>query len=113
MNFSKGGKYDGGHLPDPLRKFWNSDVIPYKEIIPFLDVLRTKRRIEFKCKICKRITSMQFNKMRRRKICGAEPICAKCAIGYATTSNEWRNSNSKAQYVAQNRPDVLEKSFRS
>jgi hypothetical protein len=47
--------------------------------------------------------------MKNRKICGDRPICRKCALKFAMNSDEWRNNNSKAQLIAQNRPEVLEK----
>jgi uncharacterized protein (DUF1330 family) len=47
--------------------------------------------------------------MKRRKICGCKPICRKCALKFATNSDEWRKSNSEAQYISQNNPIVLKK----
>jgi len=47
--------------------------------------------------------------MRNRKICGTRPICVKCALKFAVNTEEWRDNNSKAQLIAQNRPEVLEK----
>jgi len=58
---------------------------------------------------CGNDEEMQINSMRRRKIVGTKPICRKCSLSYATSSDEWKKSNSDAQFIAQNRKEVKEK----
>ena len=83
--------------------------MPYDRVLPFIDVLRTKKLVEFICQVCQKQDRIQFNKMRRRTICGVKPICRRCALGFATSSDEWRANNSRSQLVAQNQPAVLKK----
>jgi len=95
--------------PEELDAIWNQDILDYKTVLPFLDKLKTKKKVQFVCQECGKKDIMPINSMRRRKICGIKPICRKCSLKYATNSEEWINNNSKAQYIAQNRPEVLEK----
>jgi len=109
-NHSKGGRYGlKKDVPESLQGKWNNEYWEYKDILPYLDILKTKKLIKFTCQECDEEDLMEFNKMRRRSICGVKPICSKCALKYATSSDEWKENNSKAQLIAQNREDVIKK----
>ena len=109
FKISKGGKHLSDTYPEEFRKFLHLDIVDYKDIVNFMDKLKTKKKIRFDCEVCHREDIMSLNKMTRRTCCGIKPICRKCSLKFATNSEGWRNNNSKAQFIAQNRPDVKEK----
>jgi hypothetical protein len=74
-----------------------------------LPTLRTKKKVRFICQECNNEDIMAINAMRLRKICGINPICKHCSLKYAIDSDTWRENNSKAQTIAQNRPEVIER----
>ena len=106
---NKGGRYGKDYYPVELRNLLKEDFWDYEIIKPYLNSIRTKKKIRFICQECNNEEIMQLNVMRRRKICSTQPICRKCSLKFATNSKEWRENNSKAQFIAQNRPEVLEK----
>jgi len=106
---SRGGPIGKDYYPKELQRIWLDDVWDYDVIKPYLDTLRTKKKIRFTCEICGLIDERPLNQMKNRKICKDKPICRKCALGFATNTDEWRENNSKAQLIAQNRPEVLAK----
>jgi len=103
------GRYHEEYYPKELRGMLDQEVWDYNVVKPFIDTLRTKRRVKFICQECNKEDIMSINSMHHRKICGCQPICKRCSLKFATSSKQWRESNSKAQYAAQNRPEVLEK----
>lgn len=110
---SKGGKYLDFY-PKELSSILDQEVWDFEIVKPFLKVLGySKRKVRFICQECSKKDIMTINSMKRRKICGIKPICRKCSLKFATNSDEWRDSNSRAQYIAQNRPEVLEKHRRA
>lgn len=110
---SKGSRYFSDYYPPELRCILNQDVWDYETVKPFLGKLKTKKKVRFVCQECSKEDIMSINAMKHRKICGYKPICRKCSLKFATSSDECRNNNSKAQYIAQNRPEVLEKQRQS
>jgi hypothetical protein len=107
--YSKGGRYDSSYYPEEIRGMLNQDFFYYDEIKHLLPTLRTKKKVKFKCQECNKDDIMVINSMHLRKICGIKPICKSCSLRYATNSEEWIENNSKAQLIAQNRPEVKEK----
>lgn len=85
------------------------NAMPYDIFVKYIDFISIAKEIIFKCDICSNYDTMTYKCMKGRKICGTKPICRKCSLAYAVGSDEWRNKNSKAQFIAQNRPEVLEK----
>ena len=67
--------------------------------------------IEGICEICGESFTITYASLKKRTRCDilSHQICNKCILKYVTSSEEWRKSNSKAQKIAQNRPEVLEK----
>ena len=106
---SRGGKYLDFY-PEELKPILKDDVWDLEKIRPFLNRLgRCKRKVKFICQECNHSDIMTISAMRIRKICGFKPICKKCSLKFATNSEMWKASNSKAQIIAQNRPSVLKK----
>jgi len=106
---SPGGRYGKEYYPKELQKIWRQEIWDYEIVKPYLKELRTKKLIRFICEICGKEDIRSLNEMKNRKICGYRPICRKCALVFAVNSDEWIKNNSKAQLIAQNRPEVLEK----
>lgn len=59
------------------------------------------------CEKCKNEYKILVKKFLRRK--KFAPFCTKCYFKECVCDEEWRKNNSKAQKIAQNRPEVLEK----
>ena len=106
--FWYGYKYGQDYYPKEISDIWHDKVWPYERVCKLFPILKTKKQIEFKCELCGKIDRMGFGFMKRRKICGTKPICRKCAVPFATSSEEWRKKNSEAQLVSQNKPEVIE-----
>lgn len=64
-----------------------------------------KGKVKFTCKICNENTEYEYCKLAKRKYGKLEPICKKCILKYATNTEEWKNKNSAAQLIAQNKPE--------
>lgn len=95
--------------PEEVRDILHLDTWEYENIKKIISKLNTKKKVRFDCEMCGNSETIRINEIKKRKICGTRPLCKKCAIIFATNSKEWRKSNSEAQFVAQNRPDVKEK----
>jgi hypothetical protein len=108
-NISSGGRYGHDYYPEELRKYLKDDYFEYSVIKKYIKTLRTKKKVRFDCQECGFEEIMEIAMMHRRKICGVLPICRKCSLGFAVKTEEWISNNSKAQIIAQNRPEVLEK----
>lgn len=106
---SKGGRYDDSYYPEEIRKYLKDEYFEYDVIKPFIDTLKTKKKVRFICQECDCEEIMPISMMHIRKICSTKPICRKCALKYAINSDRWREANSAAQKIAQNRPKVIEK----
>lgn len=88
----------------------NNGICEYSIISPYFGIMKnSKKKVRFICAKCNTECAMRICDMSKRKICGFQKICTKCSLKYAVNSDEWRDSNSKAQYIAQNRPEVIEK----
>lgn len=59
-----------------------------------------------KCIVCKKEYVMIWARIYRRKRCRNISVCKKCSFKYVVSTKEWRENNSKAQKIAQNRPKV-------
>ncbi len=98
------------YYPNELQLILKEEVWDYNLVKSFLEKISgSKKKVKFICKQCGKKEVMRIDRMARRKICGFQQICKKCSLKFAVSSEECRESNSKAQYIAQNRPEVLEK----
>jgi len=97
------------HYPKEVWGILDKEVWEYNEIKHLINKLNTKKIVRFDCIICGESSLHSIFSMKRRKIAGTKPICKKCALKYVTNTNEWRDNNSKAQFISQNKPEVIEK----
>ena len=74
----------------------------------FGDVL-SKVVVSFECECCGKESVAQYRRISQRKYLRNEPICSDCIMNQTTLNDTWRENNSKAQLVAQNRPEVVNK----
>lgn len=95
------------NYPDEILDIINDKVLPYERVLPVFEKLKTKKKICFTCKICCKISNVRFDKFKNRKYGYKEPICNKCILKYTTNTNKWKAKNSKAQFLAQNRKEVI------
>jgi hypothetical protein len=72
-------------------------------------IKNTKVKIHLTCESCDTPATMQLNKFLKRNYFLNKPICSKCILKLVTNSEEWKNKNSKAQKIAQNKPGQIEK----
>jgi len=80
--------------------------IPFEEAIKN-NLVKNSRAVVFgNCIECNNKFHLLWRKITRRKHSGGKQVCNKCALKYATNTKEWKNTNSKAQLIAQNRPEV-------
>lgn len=105
--YSKGGLIKKEYYPEVLRDKLNDEYWDYDLVKPFINKLKTKKKVKFICQECSLEDIMPINMMHIRKICGTKPICRKCSLRYATNSTEWIKNNSESQKIAQNRPETL------
>lgn len=112
-SINKGGRYQDDYYPIEIRHLLKNDYFEYEEIKNYIDTLKTKKKVKFICEICNEKDCMSILSMQNRKICSTRPICRKCSLKYALNSDEWRESNSRAQLIAQNRPEVKKKQRRA
>ena len=103
------GPVSESYYPSEIKDIYRDKVWDYDRVCSFFDIIKSKKLIRFICDICGDESEMTLNSMKRRKICGTKKICKKCALKYALSSDLWVKNNSGAQFIAQNRPDVLEK----
>lgn len=91
------------------------NIIVIKKEIPFKEAFKNKLKknckavISGNCVVCNKEFKMNWNKLVLRKFSGDKEICQKCSLKFATNTDEWREKNSKAQLIAQNKPEVLKK----
>lgn len=71
--------------------------------------INSKLLVKFNCQNCMNESIACFNKMLRRKFFVGEPICSKCINKLVTNTKEWKETNSKAQLIAQNAPGARER----
>jgi len=71
--------------------------------------INSKIVVQFKCKECGTNAKLKLKNILQRKYMVGEPICAKCILKVVTNTMEWKNINSEAQLVAQNKPEQIEK----
>jgi hypothetical protein len=69
----------------------------------------SKVNVDYKCRCCNEKGISRLSHIIQRKFFALEPICAKCIEKEVTNTKEWREVNSKAQLIAQNKPEQLEK----
>lgn len=69
----------------------------------------SKKWVKIICQECHKEAEIQIRKFENRKYATGLPICSNCICKYTTSLSEWREVNSKAQLIAQNRPEVKEK----
>lgn len=70
---------------------------------------KSKLNIVFKCKICSHNSISKMKHFFGRKYLKGEPICAKCILKETTNTKGWKKENSKAQLIAQNKPEQVKK----
>lgn len=78
--------------------FWKIDMIKNSKI-----------QIKYICKICNKDEDSTACNMIQRKFFSMEPICSKCILKEVTNTEEWKKTNSDAQFIAQNKPEQIEK----
>lgn len=93
-----------------------ADLLRHHGKIPWSDFVKYKNTytssklyVHFKCSVCGQDGKCRWDHLTNRKYFPEEPICNKCIIHKTTSTAEWRLVNSKAQLIAQNRPDVIKK----
>lgn len=69
----------------------------------------SKKWVKIICSECHKSSIIQIRKFENRKYGKGLPICSNCIMKYTTNLKEWKEVNSKAQLIAQNRPEVKEK----
>lgn len=69
----------------------------------------SKIKIHFNCKKCLKNSVLTSKNIFGRKYLRGESICAKCILSTVTNLDSWKSSNSKAQLIAQNKTEQLEK----
>lgn len=95
--------------PKEIRNIIHEKILPYNRIIKIADKLRTKKQISFICQECQKESNVRFDKLNGRKYAKLEPVCSKCIMKYTTNNKLWKKTNSDAQLIAQNRPEVIKK----
>lgn len=101
-------KYKGHTYPDdfPIHE----KIVSFDTYLKFKDILPAcKKEVEITCDFCKNKTSLKWRDIARRVYFNDKQVCKECALKQTTTLDEWKNNNSKAQLIAQNRPEVLHK----
>jgi len=93
------GRYGAEYYPKEMQNIWRDKVWDYDVVFPYLSNLNSKKKLRFKCQECNKIDEMGINAMKNRKICGIKKICKRCSLKFATNSEEWIESNSKAQFI--------------
>lgn len=67
--------------------------------------VQSKRKVKSNCNICKKDFTIGLTKWLNRKY--SVSICRKCYVpNFVTKQTDWKETNSKAQIIAQNRPEV-------
>ena len=69
----------------------------------------SKKWVKIICSECNKDSIIQIRKFENRKYGKGLPICSSCIMKYTTNLDEWKKVNSKAQLIAQNRPEIKEK----
>ncbi len=69
----------------------------------------SKINVSYNCKICNAPGKSRLAHIIQRKFFKSEPICSKCIEREVSKTNEWKNTNSIAQLIAQNKPEQVEK----
>lgn len=96
------------------------EIAKYKNIIPWNIYIKyagkynsTKLKVNFICSECGSESISFWDDLENRIYFPRKPICKKCILKKTTNTNQWRETNSAAQRIAQNRPDVIEKQRKS
>lgn len=69
----------------------------------------SKIRAKFECQECASKSDSRLEKMIKRKFFILEPICSNCINKVVANTDKWKKTNSEAQLIAQNRPEIKEK----
>ena len=83
--------------------------IPYEIVKEKFPNYRGNFQIEFKCENCGKIFYTSMKNFFHRKYYVGRQICKECILKLVCSSDEWRQTNSKAQLIAQNKPEVKAK----
>ena len=73
------------------------------------EIAKCKQKIEFFCENCGQQTKTLVDKIRNRKYEEARWVCQSCVLRITANTKGWREANSRAQFIAQNRPEVKAK----
>lgn len=68
--------------------------------------LGTRIKICGVCICCNQYFETNWKQLNHRKYGKLKQICHKCSLKYATNTQQWRQKNSQAQKIAQNRPET-------
>lgn len=72
-------------------------------------IKNSKIKIVFLCDECGGNGCIAARNLINRKYFALEPLCKKCILKKTTNTKEWKSINSKAQLIAQNKPEQKEK----
>lgn len=86
--------------------------ISYNEYItnPKFQSKSNKNNIFIRCRCGKKYITIAFGFYKRKY---KEPLCDLCYRKKYMYDTEWRSNNSKAQFVAQNKPEIIEKQIKA
>ncbi len=102
--------YYGHSVPEELKQYSGKDnPIPWDVFTKYKDDYTSKKWISIKCQECGEEAIVQWSKISSRKYAKNLPICSKCISKYTANLSEWKDTNSKAQLIAQNKPETKEK----
>jgi len=94
------------HFPDDIIQILLKDKPDYEDaLVVKKSGCKTKKYFYSVCEICKEQFKLRILKFTLRKHNNC--ICGKCYIPkFVTKTQEWKDNNSRAQLVAQNRPET-------
>lgn len=101
-------KYRGHIYPDnfPIKE----KVVNFDTYLKFKDVLPgCKKNVKITCDFCNTESLVMWRDIARRVYFNDKQVCKKCVLKETTNLEQWKEKNSKAQLIAQNRPEVLYK----
>ncbi len=70
---------------------------------------KSKLYVCFNCFFCKKSAKCRMKNFFKRKYFKNEPVCNDCILKKTTNTSGWKENNSKAQLIAQNKTEQKEK----
>jgi protein-arginine kinase activator protein McsA len=109
---AKFGTQNRFNIPEELQfKGSKDNPILWDDYLKYKDIYKDgcKKWIKIQCTECNKEKLIQWVKVRSRNYSKDLQICNNCINKYKSNIDEVKEINSKAQSIAQNRPEVLEK----